>query len=178
LTDRISLIPYVGIGTKISIWYQYWEDTGDYLLNTPKNLNLKSICSSEITIGWQKAEGADGYNIYYCEDRTTYFLDCKSINVETNKATLQGLHPESKYEIDVAAFNTEGHISDSSKLMFAETLSEDSGKLETPVFYNDESSEMEGTCYNDCANTYAIKTSQGYYFDFAKCLRRCNVYHL
>ncbi len=27
LGDRASLIPYVGIGTKISIWFQYWEDT-------------------------------------------------------------------------------------------------------------------------------------------------------
>ena len=33
VTDRISLIPYVGIGTKVSIWYQYWEDTGDYIFN-------------------------------------------------------------------------------------------------------------------------------------------------
>jgi hypothetical protein len=42
LTDRFSLIPYVGIGTKISIWYAYWEDTGDYIFNGYNSPSQKS----------------------------------------------------------------------------------------------------------------------------------------
>ena len=33
VSDRIALVPFVGVGTKISIWFQYWEDTGDYIFN-------------------------------------------------------------------------------------------------------------------------------------------------
>ncbi len=150
----------------------------DYALDTPTNLTLKSVSSSEITLGWEKSDGAAGYNIYYCEDKTTYLLDCKSVNAGTNKMTLHNLNPEAKYEIDVVAFNMEGNISDSSKIMFAETLIEDSDLIEIPDFYNNEFLVMESTCYNDCANTYAIKISQDFYFDFSECTRRCKICNL
>ncbi|MBT8349778.1 MAG: hypothetical protein KJO26_00865 [Deltaproteobacteria bacterium] len=42
ITDRISLIPYIGVGTKISLWYQYWEDVGDYIFNGNDSPSQKS----------------------------------------------------------------------------------------------------------------------------------------
>jgi hypothetical protein len=44
LVERISLIPYAGIGTRISFWSEYWEDTGDYIFN---GYNLPSEKTSD-----------------------------------------------------------------------------------------------------------------------------------
>lgn len=33
LGKKVSLVPYAGLGTKISFWYESWKDRGDYIFN-------------------------------------------------------------------------------------------------------------------------------------------------
>lgn len=49
LGDRVSLIPYVGIGTKISLWFQNWEDT-EYISKGSNQPGQK---------GWDEESGID-----------------------------------------------------------------------------------------------------------------------
>lgn len=147
----------------------------DHGLDIPVALKWRAISSTTARLEWEAIDGADGYNVYLCEDRRSHWSDCSSMDVENNWATLGGLNPGSRYRIDVIAVGADGRLSESSGALYLETLGPDGLTVVIPAFDTATSLADNGVCYNDCANAFAIRVDQGRPFDLDACTQKCNL---
>ena len=144
-------------------------------LRIPVALLVRSVSSQTATIVWDGGEAGGSYNLYICEDRSTHWSNCDSVDLDSNRAELDGLAPDSKYRLDVVSIDSDGRQSESSDVLYIETLAPGAEKVDIPAFDSDECLSVNSACYNDCANTYAIVVNQGGNFDLAACSRRCEL---
>jgi hypothetical protein len=149
--------------------------TKDLALDIPVALQLRSISATSIRVSWESTEGADGYDLYLCEDKIVYWSDCHSVEVETNQAELTGLKPDSRYRLDIVAYSRDGSESESSEALFLETLGPDSDRVDIPPMGAAAALEINGSCYNDCDNHFAFERSQGIDFNLETCRQRCDL---
>jgi hypothetical protein len=144
-------------------------------LEMPVALHLHAVSATSVHIGWEPTQGADGYNLYLCEDKITHWLDCHSVDVETNQAELAGLKPDSRYRLDIVAFARDGSESESSEVLFLETLAPDSAAVDIPPPERTAALDLNSACYHDCANMFAAMTHKKVDFDLKACRQRCGL---
>lgn len=152
------------------------EDTeSDSGLIIPVALLIRSVSSRTATIEWEGKEAGGGFNLYLCEDSITHWSNCESFDLDTNRAELEGLTPDSRYRLDIVSIDSEGRQSDTSQALYIETLSPGADRIDIPRFDTKDFIIVNGACYNDCANTYAIRADQGIRFDIAACSVKCEL---
>jgi hypothetical protein len=145
------------------------------ILNIPVALCLNTISATSVHVAWQSTEGALGYNVYLCEDDGTYWSDCYSVDVETNQAELNELKPDSRYRLDIVAFDRDRGESEPSESLYLETLGPNSGPIDIPPMKSTAALVINSACYNDCANMYALMIHRGIAFNLKACRQKCEL---